>query len=68
MSQSDAKKEIFYSAVGDYRTKDIIFEVGGKNKKELQIKNLGTQAILVKDDILVASKNIIPLLYFGFLY
>ena len=64
----DANQEIFYSTVGDYRTEEVIFEIGGKNKKISQIVDAETRAILVKDDILVGSKDIIPLLFFGFLY
>ena len=60
--------DIFYSKEGDFRSKDIIFEIGGKNKTRTQIKDMQHKGILVKDDILVSSKNVIPLLYFGFLY
>jgi hypothetical protein len=43
------------------------FEIGGKNKKQKQIKDLNT-AYIVKDDIEIGSDNIIPLWLFGFLY
>lgn len=64
----DANQKIYYSKQGDYRTKDTIFEIGGKNKKTTQIANSTLRAILVKDDILTASNDVIPLLFFGFLY
>jgi predicted AAA+ superfamily ATPase len=64
----DSGHDIFYSKNGDFRRKDIIFEIGGKNKTSTQIKDRRYKGILVKDDILVSSKNVIPLLYFGFLY
>ena len=43
------------------------FEVGGKNKKFDQIKDL-SNAYLVMDDIEVGINNKIPLWLFGFLY
>jgi uncharacterized protein len=64
----DAGINVFYSEIGDYQTKEYIFEIGGKNKKAQQIKTAKLPAVLVKDDILVSSGNAIPLYYFGFLY
>ncbi len=64
----DANQPVYYSQQADYRTKNVIFEVGGKNKPAKQIANATTPAFLVKDDILVASQHVIPLLYFGFTY
>ncbi|MGN1217667.1 MAG: ATP-binding protein, partial [Phocaeicola sp.] len=43
------------------------FEVGGKSKKQKQIKNVN-DAFIVKDDIENAYMNIIPLWTFGFNY
>lgn len=43
------------------------FEVGGKNKKSYQIKDL-PDSFVVKDDIEIGFKNFIPLWLFGFLY
>ena len=65
---SDANENVYYSKKGDYHTKDTIFEIGGKNKTAKQIAGLDTNAFLIKDDILTASKNIIPLLFSGFIY
>ncbi|OGT48429.1 MAG: ATPase [Gammaproteobacteria bacterium RIFCSPHIGHO2_12_FULL_38_11] len=64
----DANHNIYYSKQGDYCTKDIIFEIGGKNKKATQLASIETRGILVKDDIVVATRDVIPLLFFGFLY
>lgn len=61
----DANQNVYYSKQGDYRIGDQVFEIGGKNKTGKQIQ--GTEGILVKDDILVPGKNVIPLFYFGFL-
>jgi hypothetical protein len=64
----DAGHTAFYSKQGDYRTKDHVFEIGGKNKKGKQIVDTEVPGFLVKDDILSPSRNAIPLFYFGFLY
>lgn len=44
-----------------------VFEIGGKNKKELQIKDL-KNAFIVSDNIEFGFKNKIPLWLFGFMY
>lgn len=64
----DANQKIYYSKQADYRTQDILFEIGGKNKKMHQVLNSALRGIVVKDDILLASQDIIPLLFFGFIY
>ena len=58
---------IYYSTIGDFKIKDYIVEIGGKNKSSKQIKN-EEKAFIVADDVLTGSKNIIPLYLFGFLY
>ena len=47
--------------------KKYTFELGGKNKKQKQIKDI-KDSYLVKDDIEYGSANIIPLWTFGLLY
>ncbi len=64
----DAKQTVYYSKQADYRTKNFIFEIGGKNKTATQIAHSSMPAFLVKDDILAASQHMIPLLFFGFTY
>jgi len=64
----DAKQEIYHSKQADYRTKKMIFEIGGKNKTAKQIVKSTSHAVLVKDDILTATQRVIPLMYFGFIY
>ena len=62
------KYEIYFANAGDFLVEDkYVFEIGGKNKTDKQIKNLKS-AFLVKDDIEIGSENIIPLWAFGFLY
>ncbi len=63
----NAEKSIFYSTVGDFKIDDAIFEIGGKNKGFKQIKHEKNAQILA-DDIIVGSKETIPLYLFGFLY
>ncbi len=68
-SLQNAGENVLYSKkVGDYIVKDYIFEIGGKNKKEKQIRDAKSQAFCVKDDMLIGSKSAIPLYLFGFLY
>lgn len=47
--------------------KKYTFELGGKNKKQKQIKDV-KDSYLVKDDIEYGSVNIVPLWTFGLLY
>lgn len=64
----DANEKVYYSKQGDYCTQKMIFEIGGKNKTRKQIADSSQPALLIKDDILTASKNIIPLMFLGFIY
>lgn len=60
---------VFYSKrIGDFVCEKCYFEVGGKNKNRKQVIDDLKNSYLVKDDILVGSKNSIPLYLFGFLY
>ena len=47
--------------------KQYIFEIGGKNKKFSQIKDL-EQSYIISDNIEIGSRNKIPLYLFGLLY
>lgn len=67
-SLQNADIEVFYSKQADYRTKNAIFEIGGKNKTRDQLKELQEPSYLAKDDILQSIKGEIPLFLFGFLY
>jgi len=58
---------VSYSTIGYYCINDLIFEIGGKHKKTKQLKQYAGRKLLVKDDIVTATKNIIPLFFFGFL-
>jgi len=69
MVQNSGEKVFYSNDGGDYCCQDIVFEIGGRGKGRKQIKGIsGHQAFLVKDDILHASAETIPLWLFGFLY
>lgn len=53
--------------VSDFLVGERTFEVGGRNKKQKQIKDV-ENAFVVKDDIEYGGLNIIPLWQFGLLY
>ncbi len=55
------------SSISDFEIDGITFEVGGKNKKGDQIKDMN-DAYLVKDNIEYAVGNSIPIWMFGFVY
>lgn len=60
--------EVQVAKKGDFFIDDkYTFEVGGKNKKYKQIKDL-PDSFIVSDDIEIGSGNKIPLWLFGFLY
>lgn len=64
-SLQDAGTEVFYNKQGDFLALDTVFEIGGKNKTARQIIS---QGILVKDDILLSTHATIPLYFWGFCY
>lgn len=67
-SLQNAEIPVFYSEKDDYQARKAIFEIGGKNKTNHQIKEAPLPAYLMKDDILKPFKNEIPLIQCGFLY
>lgn len=67
-SLQNAEIDIFFSKRGDYRTRNCIFEIGGKNKTREQLNNLDEPSYVIKDDILEPLKGEIPLFLFGFIY
>jgi predicted AAA+ superfamily ATPase len=52
---------------GDFNVAQAVFEIGGRNKNNTQIRNADQPAFLVKDDVLAGGKKTIPLHMFGFL-
>ncbi len=67
-SLQNAGIDVFYSKQADYRTRNAVFEIAGKNKTKDQLKDIKEAAYLVKDDILHPLKGEIPLFLLGFLY
>lgn len=67
MNQLCVVDEPVTSPVSDFLVGERTFEVGGRNKKQKQIKDV-ENAFVVKDDIEYGGLNIIPLWQFGLLY
>lgn len=67
MNQLRVVDEPVTSPVSDFWVGERTFEVGGRNKKQKQIKDV-ENAFVVKDDIEYGGLNIIPLWQFGLLY
>lgn len=60
--------QIEYADQGDFKVNGkVVFEVGGKNKKQRQINGLG-DAYILADDIEIGFGNRIPIWMIGFLY
>lgn len=53
---------------GDFRIGDAVFEVGGQNKGSGQLPKTASRGFVIKDDLLIGSKNTVPLYLLGFLY
>lgn len=66
-NQMRVKNEVISSKNADFVVDDYTFEVGGKNKKQSQIKKDG-KSFVVKDDIEFGYLNVIPLWAFGLNY
>ncbi len=72
---SSAGYKVFYSSKGDILVSvnkkvfgdEYVFEIGGKNKTNKQVKNI-KNSFLVLDDILYGDNRSIPSYLFGFLY
>jgi predicted AAA+ superfamily ATPase len=68
LNQVSQQHRVSYHERADFTVNDkYIFEIGGKNKKKTQIKEL-ENAYIVQDDIAFGVENMIPLWLFGMLY
>lgn len=68
LNQLSYNHKITYPEKGDFLVDETyLFEVGGKNKTNKQIKNIDNSFLAV-DDLEVSMGNKIPLWLFGFLY
>lgn len=66
-NQMRINHDVIASAAADFKIDDVTFEVGGKTKKQKQIKDI-PNSFVVKDDIEIGYKNVIPLWQFGLEY
>jgi predicted AAA+ superfamily ATPase len=67
-NQVNQNNTVFASKQVDFTVNNLYsFEVGGKNKKQTQLKNI-PNSYIVKDTIEIGNDNNIPLWLFGFLY
>ncbi|MDE6879148.1 MAG: AAA family ATPase [Odoribacter sp.] len=60
-------QSVVSSSVSDFQIGTFTFEVGGKNKKQKQIREVN-DAFIVKDDIEYGYRNVLPLWAFGLSY
>lgn len=67
LNQTRVKYSVTSSDSVDFKIGDMDFEVGGKSKGQKQLENV-EKGFLVKDDIEMGYKNIVPLWQFGLLY
>jgi predicted AAA+ superfamily ATPase len=67
-NQLQVKHKSTYAKETDFKVDEkIYFEIGGRNKSQMQIRGL-SNAYLALDDMETGFKNDIPLWLFGFLY
>jgi predicted AAA+ superfamily ATPase len=67
-SQMQYQHQLHYPKIGDFLVDEkFLFEIGGKNKSFIQIKDI-KNSFVVADDIEVGFGAKIPLWLFGFLY
>ena len=67
LSQMMQTQIITSSSAADFKIGELTFEVGGKNKKQKQIREV-ENGYIVKDDIEYGHRNTIPLWAFGLTY
>ena len=67
INQLSVQHQVTTSDIADFKVDDIDFEIGGKNKSQLQLKS-ANKGYVVKDDIISSYQNTIPLWHFGLLY
>lgn len=67
INQTGAVGPVSYTKEGDFKVGKYTFEVGGKSKKERQVKDV-PDAYVAADDIEIGHGRRIPLWLFGFFY
>lgn len=58
---------VTYTGEGDFNFKDYVFEIGGKNKTNKQVKHI-EKSFVAADEIEIGHNHKMPLWLFGFLY
>lgn len=66
-NQMRVDNDVMSSKISDFRINDLVFEIGGKNKGQKQIRD-ASKGYVIKDDIEYRHGNIIPLFLFGLTY
>ena len=66
-NQTRVVADTIASPIADFQIGDMTFEVGGRSKKQKQVQGLA-KGFVVKADIELGHRNIIPLWHFGMLY
>jgi predicted AAA+ superfamily ATPase len=67
LNQLRVKHDVISSSVSDFLIDDRTFEVGGRNKGRKQIQDVANSYV-VKDDIEIGFRNVIPLWQLGLIY
>jgi len=67
MNQLRVVSDPITSPVSDFLVGDRTFEIGGRNKKHRQVKEVDN-SIVVKDDIEYGALKVVPLWQFGLMY
>lgn len=67
MNQARVMNEVMSSAISDFEIEGKVFEIGGRKKRQKQIRS-AAEGYVVKDDIESGHANVIPLWAFGLNY
>lgn len=66
-NQARVVADVTSSKESDFRIGDTTFEIGGRNKTRSQLKGVA-KGIVVKDDIEIGYRDVVPLWLFGLMY
>ncbi len=67
LNQMRVRQDVITSKEADFRIGEYTFEVGGRNKKQRQIREV-EKSFVVKDDLEFGYMNVLPLWAFGLNY
>lgn len=66
-NQMRVEHDVIVSTIADFQIDDLVFEIGGKSKKQKQVQD-AKNGYIIKDEIETGYANIIPLWQFGLEY